>query len=65
MLTSFPELPSDIKHVTGLELLGSPLWDDENFFHIVFCLNKVVIVQDKLALLNDPQVELHRWRLSQ
>jgi len=61
---TFPEFPSDIKRVTSLELLGSPLWGDENFFHKFLSsrLDKVATTQDKLALLDDPQVELHLLR---
>ena len=41
---SFSEFPSDIKRVTGLELLGSPLWGDNNFFKELLSsrLNKVL-----------------------
>jgi len=47
---SFPLFPHDIRRVTGLELLGSPLWGDDDFF------------KDKLCLLDDRQVELHLLR---
>ena len=58
------KFPSDIRRVNGLELLGSPLWGDENFFHEFLSsrLDKVATIQDKLALLDDPQVELHLLR---
>ena len=60
---SFPEFPPNIKRVTGLELLGSPLWGDDNFFkELSSCLDKVAVTQDKLAMLDDPQVELHLLR---
>jgi len=61
---TFPEFPSDIRRVTGLELLGSPLWGDECFFNEFLSsrLDKVATIQDKLALLEDPQVELHLLR---
>ena len=61
---SFSEFPSDIKWVTGLELLGSPLWGDDNLLKefLSSCLDKVAVSQDKLAMLDDPQVELHLLR---
>ena len=57
---SFPEFPPDIKQVTGLELLGSQLWGDDNFFgeFLSSRMDKVASIQDKLDVLNDPQAEL-------
>ena len=56
-----PEFPPNFKWVTGLELLGSSLLGDDNFFKefLSSCLDKVAVTQDKLAVLDDPQVELH------
>jgi len=51
----FPKFPSDIRRVTGLELLGSPLWGDETFFNEFLSsrLDKMATIQDKLVLLED------------
>ena len=45
---------------TGLELFGTPLWGDNGFFKdfLFSRINKVVSIQGKLSLLDDPQVEL-------
>ena len=60
----FPNLPTDIKRVTSLELLGSPLWGDDIFFNDFLSsrMGKVALTQEKLSLLDDPQVELHLLR---
>ena len=60
----FPNLPTDIKRVTSLELLGSPLWGDDIFFNDFLSsrIDKVALTQEKLSLLDDPQVELHLLR---
>jgi len=44
---SFSEFPSDIRQFTGLELLGSPLWDDDKFFRdfLASRLDRVVLTQ--------------------
>ena len=57
---SFPNFPPDIRRVTGLQLLGSPLRGDNDFFKdfISSRIDKVVSIQAKLSLLHDPQVEL-------
>ena len=55
---SFPEFSSDIKRVSGLELLGSPLWGGDSFFKD-FLSSRM----DKVAsILDDSQVELHLLR---
>ena len=61
---SFPEFSSDIKRVSGLELLGSPLWGDDSFFKDFLSsrIDKVALTQDKLSILDDSQVELHLLR---
>jgi len=61
---SFPNFPTDIKRVKNLELLGSPLWGDDAFFSefISSCSEKVAASQEKLSLIDDPQVELHLLR---
>ena len=46
-----PPFLNSLLHVTGLELLGSPLWGDKNFFY--------KFLSSRLALLDDPQAELH------
>ena len=58
---SFPEFPSNIKRVDGLELLGSAIWGDDAFFKEFLCcrIDKVTSIKEKLALLEDPQLELH------
>ena len=58
---SFPDFPPDIKRVGGLELLGSALWGPDTFFteFLTSRIDKVTSVQEKLVLLEDPQVELH------
>ena len=60
----FPNLPTDIKRVKSLELLGSPLWGDDIFFNDFLSsrMDKVALTQEKLSLLDDPQVELHLLR---
>ena len=56
--------PNDIKRVTSLELLGSPLWGDDIFLNDFLSsrMDKVALTQKKLSLLDDPQVELHLLR---
>ena len=46
------------------ELLGSPLWGDDIFFNDFLSsrMDKVALTQEKLSLLDDPQVELHLLR---
>ena len=60
----FPNLPTDIKRVTSSELLGSPLWGDDIFFNDFLSsrMDKVALTQEKLSLLDDPQVELYLLR---
>ena len=62
---SFPEFPTSINRAgEGLELLGSPIWGTDNFFdQFLFSrLAKVTAAQDSIAILEDPQVELHLLR---
>ena len=62
---SFPEFPKGIKRVSeGLELLGSPIWGTSKFFdqYLSARLDKVAAAQDSIAILEDPQVELHLLR---
>ena len=59
---SFSEFPTSINRAgEGLELLGSPIWGTDNFFdQFLFSrLAKVTAAQDSVAILEDPQVELH------
>ena len=59
---SFPEFPTHIKHMSkGLELLGSPIRETTEFFDhfLSSCLSRVVAAQDRIFILEDPQVELH------
>jgi len=62
---SFPEFPTNIKRVSdGLELLGSPIWGTTAYFDQFLSarLSKVAAAQDSIAILEDPQVELHLLR---
>jgi len=62
---SFPEFPTNIKRMSeGLELLGSPIWGKKEFFDqfLSSCLAKVSAAQDRISILEDPQVELHLLR---
>jgi len=62
---SFPEFPTNINRASeGLELLGSPIWVTDNFFDQFLSsgLSKVVSAQDSIAILEDPQVQLHLLR---
>jgi len=62
---SFPEFPTNINRASeGLELLGSPIWGTDNFFDQFLSsrLSRVVAAQDSIAILEDPQVELHLLR---
>lgn len=53
-MDSFPNFPPDIRRVhTGLELLGYPLWGDNDFFKY-FWKDKVASTVGKLSLLDDP-----------
>ena len=67
--SSFPDFPPAIKCVhpdkSGLELLGSPVWGTPQFFTTFLStrLDKISNIQDKLADLEDPQVELHLFRV--
>jgi len=61
---SFPNFPADIKQVKSLELLGSPLRGDDAFFSefISSRSKKVAASQEKLSLIDNPQMELHLLR---
>ena len=62
---SFSEFPTSINRAgEGLELLGSPIWETDNFFdQFLFSrLAKVTAAQESIAILEDPQVELHLLR---
>ena len=65
---SFPGFPHAIKRIdpmsSGLELLGSPVWGPPQFFDSFLStkLDKTSSIQEKLAELEDPQVELHLLR---
>jgi len=52
--------PISLWRVTGLELLDSPLWADNDFFtdFLSSWIDKVASTQGKFSLLDDPQVEL-------
>ena len=62
---SFPGFPHTIKCIdsmsSGLELLGSPVWGPPQFFDSFLStkLDKTSSIQEKLAELEDLQVELH------
>ena len=59
---TFPEFPTNVKHVSeGLELLGSLNWETTEHFDqfLFFILTKAVATQDSIAILEDPHVELH------
>ena len=61
-LATLTEFPTNIKRVNqGLELLGSPILGTTEYFDkfLSSCLAKVVAVQDSIAILEDPQVELY------
>jgi len=66
--SSYPGFPPAIKRInsknSGLELLGSPVWGPPQFYDSFFSsqMDKIFNIQDKLALLEDPQVELHLLR---
>ena len=62
---TFPEFPPDILRLEdGVSLLGSPLWGSRDFFvsTIAQLVDRVVIIQSKIANLDDPQVALHLLR---
>jgi len=62
---TFPDFHPAIKRINpesgGLE---SPVWSHTSFFDSLLSthLDKILAVQDKLTLLEDPQVELHLLR---
>ena len=58
----FPEFPPKVTRLTeGVSLLGSPIWGSTEYMSA--CVTKLVCkveaVQDKIADLDDPQIELH------
>jgi len=57
-----------IKHnnIKRVKNLGSPLWGDDAFFSefISSRSEKVAASQEKLSLIDDPQMELHFLQLS-
>ena len=65
---SFPGFPHTIKRIdpvsSGLELLGSPVWGPPQFFDSFLStkLDKTSSIQEKLAELGDPLVELYLLR---
>ena len=65
---SFPNFNPAIKRInpeiSGLELLGSPIWGPPQFYESFLSVqfDKIVAIQDKLVDLEDPQVELHLLR---
>ena len=61
----FPNFPTEVRRLaTGMDLLGSPVYGSDDFFHdyLSFRIDKVLQAQNHLQDLEDPQIELHLLR---
>ena len=65
---TFPEFPPEVQRVAeqeeGIELLGSPIYGNEEFFESAFQkrISKVINAQSHLMDIDDPQIEFQLFR---
>ena len=65
---TFPEFPPEVQRVAeqeeGIELLGSPIYGNEEFFESTFQkhISKVINAQSHLMDVDDPQIEFQLLR---
>ena len=65
---TLPEFPPEVQRVAeqeeGIELLGSPIYGNEEFFELAFQkrISKVINVQSHLMDIDDPQIEFQLLR---